>query len=131
MSYATKKGYDGEIEACNFFQSLVTNRYHFERIGGVEFNKGTYAGDIHLIPFCKKHNFKGVDINDCIFNNYFLEVKTQAKPDIWSAIRKAEDDGRLAGKIGAIGYFVKQKRGTKGERLVAMRPETFKRFLER
>lgn len=132
MSYSTKKGADGEREAAEFFNNLVKPEYHICRIGGVEFRKASYAGDISIINSCRKHGFRGQnDPTNSIFYDIFFEVKTRANPNIWKAMEKAEDDSKLSNKSGVIGYFIKQKKGEKGERLICLRPETFNRIYKR
>lgn len=130
MAYAQKKGWDGENEAASFFDSLVHPNHHVCRIGGVEKAKHVYAGDVCLVGHCKKHGFRAGDLDsDSVLYPYFLEVKNQARPNVWSDLAKAEDDASLAGKAGAIGYFIRTPRNTKGERLVVMRPETLRRLM--
>lgn len=129
MSYSTKKGWSGEHEAAEFFNNLVKPEFHICRIGGIEFQKSVHSGDIAVLQTCKKHFFFGKrGKRECFFDNYFLEVKAQANPSVWSAMEKAEDDAELSGKVGAIGYMIKQERGGKGKRLIVMRPEVFEKL---
>ena len=141
MSYSTAKGAVGEREAAEFFDSLVKPDFHLCRIGGIEARKMVLAGDVAILLSCKKHRFRGrLDVKNCPFYDYFIEVKCQASPNIWKDMEKAEDDANLAGKIGAIGYFIKQStkkgqrggdwRNFQGKRLIVMTPEIFRKLLK-
>ena len=139
MSYSSQKGYKGEVEAANFFDSLVKPIHHICHIGGIESRKMVLSGDVAVLSSCKKHRFKGqFDPKECPFYDYFIEVKCQNRPNIWKDFEKAENDANLAGKWGVIGYFIKQStkkgqrggnwRNFQGKRLIVMTPETFSKF---
>jgi hypothetical protein len=133
MSYGTYKGWSAETDMAEFFQELVGEDFHFERFGGVEFNKSTHVGDVGILKHCNKHKFHGEkEPNECIFDKYFIEVKARATPNVWKNFNIAEDNAKLYGKAGVIGCFKKQKKGQgKGEWLITLRPETFKRLFKK
>lgn len=132
MGYSNAKGANGEREAAEFFDKLVTPDFHLCRIGGIEARKMVLAGDVAVLSSCRKHRFQGrQDAKNCPFYDYFIEVKCQASPNIWKDMEKAGDDAELSGKIGVVGYFIRQKKGEKGKRLIVMSPETFKKMYEK
>ena len=131
MSYASKKGYRGEEDAAEFFNKLVGPQFHVCRIGGIEKRKTVYAGDVSLVGYCKRHNFRATaDERDCYLSPYFIEAKNQANPRIWQDLVKAESDARVAQKAGVILYAIKTEKNQNGERIVVMRPEILARLLQ-
>ena len=123
MSYATKKGYDGEVELAEFLTDIFSQQgFEWFRVGGVERNKQTLAGDV-----CLKDSTD--PDRECVLRDYLFDAKKQAQPHIWNALEKAEDDAETWGRWGAILYIIKQAKGSRGDRLVAMRPETFERLI--
>jgi hypothetical protein len=126
MAYANKKGYDGEVE----FAKLLTDAhigvgdFKFVRVGGVEKFKKVNAGDVVIIPSSDPYNLS-------FLRNYFLEAKKRSYIDIFSVMKKAEDDAKVAGKYGAICYVIKQKKGEKREdALVVLSKQSFIRIIK-
>ena len=118
MSYSTAKGSQGERECAAFLTEITGKKW--ERLGGVERNKKLRGGDVFM-----------VEEGSHFLDDYLFDAKVHAKPSIFSALDKCEMDALLWEKEGGIVYIVKQARGHKGERLVAMRPEVFKQIIEK
>lgn len=79
--------------------------FHFERFGGVEFNKTSRAGDVGLVTYCKKHKYKlERELNDCALRPFIFDAKNHTKRDWTRWVTKATDDALLWGYIGAIVY---------------------------
>lgn len=132
MAYNNKKGYDGEIEARDFFATVYSSDI-WERIGGKEFDKKFLGGDISIVPLKKcvggvKKPARAPEESPAY--PLFVEVKNQANPNVWGVIEKAEDDMKMFGKNMAVLYAIKHKKGEVGERLVCMRPRTLKYLIE-
>lgn len=132
MGYNNRKGYDGEIEAADFFQTIYKDD-RIVRFGGQEFNKYSHSGDVGIVKIQKKGTtllYAKRELEDSPLNNCFIEVKNQAKPNIWKDLKKAEDDAENAGKPHVILYTIRHEKNKKGERVIVMRPETFKYLIE-
>lgn len=123
MSYASAKGSDGEREFAEFLTNALGRfGYGFVRIGNAEKNKKLSNGDVIIRP--------GTDRNsNCFLKDYFLEVKKQARINIWDIMREAEGNASTYGKVGAIAFIIQQGAGHKRDgELVVMTPESFKRL---
>ncbi len=133
MSYSSQKGYSGEVEAYKFFQSIYKKDL-WARFGGQEFSKKFNGGDIGIVPTLKKVGgmiFPDRQPHQSPIYQIFFEVKNQANPNVWGAMKKAEDDMQMFNKSDAVLYVIKHKKNERGERLVVLRPETLKMLLER
>jgi len=133
MSYKSQKGKRGEYEFGEFLtEALKRWGYRFKRVGNPEKNKISLFGDVVIDKTTDRQS-------KCFLQRYFLEVKNHASPDLWAIMREAEENANKYNKHGAIAYVIKQKakegqRGgnmflNKGERLIVMMPETFKRII--
>jgi hypothetical protein len=124
MSYASKKGYEGQYELRDLLNDALEEfGYRFASIGGTERSKKLLAGDVVLLKASDPHN-------QCLLNDYYLEAKKHASGNVFESLMKAEDDSRYWSKLGAILYFARQAAGKKGERLIAMSPTTFVRIIK-
>ena len=133
MGYNNRKGYSGEMEAADFFQSIYKED-KVVRFGGQEFQKLTHSGDIGIVKVKKVGStllYAQRDIEDSPLHPVFIEVKNQARPNVWQDIKKAEQDADNAGKGFTVLYVIRHEKNKKGERLVCMRPETFRYLVER
>lgn len=104
------------------------------RFGGVEFNKYSHAGDVGILQHAKKGltiEHAKRNVTESPLYDVFIEVKNRANPDVWGSILKAEDDADNAGKKHVLLYAIKQERGSKGKRLICMRPETFAYLIQK
>jgi hypothetical protein len=123
MSYASKKGWQGQKEFKDFLDKLFEPQgFQFISITGSEKNKKLAAGDVIIRQNTDPHNL-------CVLSDYFLEAKKQAQPNVFRDLEKAEDDAKMWGKHGAILYTSKQGRGHKGFAIIAMTPQTFARLI--
>lgn len=128
MSYATKKGYDGEKEVERLLTgALDPFGFVFMRMGGTERNKKIIGGDVALnvIESGKKGRLAG----DCVISPYYLEVKKRASINIPMVLEKAERDAALWGKRGAIVFCIFQPKGKRGKRSVVCSFEVFKEII--
>lgn len=123
MSYASKKGYDGEVETAKYYTDVFKEwGYIFKNVGGAEKNKKLSNGDVIIRP--------GTDPNNiCFLKDYFLECKKRARISIWDVMEEAEGNAKTYNKVGAIAYVIQQGSGHKRDgELVVMTKETFRRL---
>jgi hypothetical protein len=118
MSYASKKGWQGQNEVKDFLESIFKEfGFKFYNVTGSEKNKKVMAGDVVL-------DFKSDPDNLCLLEPYFLEAKKQGQPQVFQCYSKAQDDAISWGKRGSILFAIKQKKGTLGpgssEKIVVM-----------
>ena len=123
MSYASRKGYDGEVEMASYLNQVFSPfKFRFVRIGGIERNKKMLVGDVVL-----DHRTDPKEL--CFLRQYFLEAKKRSTIDLWRVIEETEKKAKLLNKWGTIVYATKQGRGSKREgTIIAMTKETFARI---
>jgi hypothetical protein len=117
MSYNTKKGYEGEVEFAKYLSKTLGKDY--VRVGAPEAGKKILFGDVVR---------RGGGF--CFLDNYFLESKRMAHPNVIDIVNEHDEKGKQYGKWGSICYVVRQEKGEKrtGE-VIAMSPETFARII--
>jgi len=129
MSYETAKGSSGEREVAEFLTNLFKDfGFKFVRVGGAEKNKKILAGDVVL-------DYRTDPNRICVLRNYYLEVKKQARPNIWADARKAQDDAEWWGKRGYILFSIKSAKGEhinqyNAEKLITMSWQTFSNLIK-
>lgn len=118
MSYNTRKGYNGEVEFAKYLSKTLGLDY--VRVGGAEAGKKILVGDVVR---------RGGGF--CFLDNYFLESKKMAHPNVMEIVREHDEKGKQYGKWGSICYITKQEKGDKRTgTIVAMSPETFARIIK-
>ena len=127
MSYATQKGYHGEVEVADFLSKTFSySGFQFMRVGGPERAKRVFAGDVVLNPKTSKDHGDG-----CILKDYFIEVKRQGHINFWGDTDKARDDAKWHGKRGYILFALLHSKGEHAaKKLVAMDWSVFASIME-
>ncbi|MBK9272773.1 MAG: hypothetical protein IPM48_14405 [Saprospiraceae bacterium] len=116
MGYNNDKGGAGEREFADYLSKITGLNY--VRIGGAEAGKKILFGDVVR---------RGG--GECFLDNYFLESKKMAHPNVINIVEEHDEKGKQYGKWGSICYIVRQERGEKRSgAVVAMSPETFARI---
>ena len=115
MSYATRKGHEGEKDVEKYLEDVFSMwKFRFDRRGGTERFKKSMHGDV-----CR------IGEGNCVLDPYFLEVKRQATMKVLEWLDKAEDDGKLSGKRGAILFATHAPKNKVGKDVVVMTRKTF------
>lgn len=128
MSYATKKGYDGEKEVERLLtEALAPYGFVFMRMGGVERDKKIAGGDVVLNVIESAAN--GRLAGECVLAPYYIEVKKKAALSVPSVLEKAEKDAARWQKKAPLVFFILQPKGKKGKRSVILSFETFKELI--
>jgi hypothetical protein len=116
MSYNTEKGSSGEREFAKFLSKTLGLDY--VRVGAPEASKKILFGDVVR---------RGGGV--CFLDNYFLESKKMAHPNVVDIVEEHDEKGKQYGKWGSICYITRQEKGSKRSgTVIAMSPETFARI---
>lgn len=125
MSYNNQKGWSGETEFAKFLTDTSKQFGHkYVRIGNTERGKKFLHGDVVLDPRTNKNK-------NAFLQDYFLEAKFMAHPDVFKIIAEHEAKAKEYGKIGTIAYIIKQEKGSKRVgTIIAMTPDTFSKIIK-